>query len=292
MNIVVFGAGAIGSLFGGMLSKDNNVVLISRKYHVDAIKKKGLLIKGETNFKFNIPAENSVDNLDFDVDLLILTVKSYDTKKAIYQSKKIINPNTVVLSLQNGLDNIDKIKPSVNKNNIICGVTTNGVIFSRPGIIIHTGIGKTLIGEIDKKYSKRIQKISNLFNDAGLKTDISRDIFYDIWIKAIINSSINPLTAFFGCRNGFLLKNLILSGLAYSYKAKKDYKTSVKYFEMIVTTPDYSIKDEALFNLGELYAEIGDQNKSIDAFKKILSDHSGSMYTEIVKEKVAWHSKS
>jgi len=88
------------------------------------------------------------------------------------------------------------------------------------------------------------------------------------------------------------LKNLILSDLGYSYMAKKDYTTSAKYFEMIVTTPDYSIKDEALFNLGELYAKIGDQDKSIDAFKKILSDHSGSMYTEIVKEKVAWHSKS
>ena len=88
------------------------------------------------------------------------------------------------------------------------------------------------------------------------------------------------------------LKNLILSGLGYSYKEKTDYKTSVKYFEMIVTTPDYSIKDDALFNLGELYAAIGDKDKSIDAFQKILSDNPASMYTEIVKEKVAWHSKS
>jgi len=82
------------------------------------------------------------------------------------------------------------------------------------------------------------------------------------------------------------LKNLILSDLGYSYNAIKDYKTSAKYFEMIVTTPDYSIKDEALFNLGELYAAVGDKAKSIDAFKKILSDYPGSMYTEIVKEKV------
>lgn len=106
--------------------------------------------------------------------------------------------------------------------------------------------------------------------------------------KAIAN--FNKLLVDFN--DELFLKNLILSGLGYSYKAKKDYKTSAKYFEMIVATPDYSIKDEALFNLGELYAEIGDKDKSIDAFKKILSDHSGSMYTEIVKEKVAWHSKS
>jgi len=88
------------------------------------------------------------------------------------------------------------------------------------------------------------------------------------------------------------LDNLILSGLGYSYMAKKDYKTSAKYFETIVTTPDYQIKDEALFNLGELYATIGDKDKSIEAFKKILSDHAGSMYTEIVKEKISWLSKS
>ena len=106
--------------------------------------------------------------------------------------------------------------------------------------------------------------------------------------KAIAN--FNKLLVDFN--DELFLKNLILSGLAYSYRAKKDFKTSAKYFEMIVTTPDNSIKDEALFNLGELYAKIGDQDKSIDAFKKILSDHSGSMYTEIVKEKVAWHSKS
>lgn len=85
------------------------------------------------------------------------------------------------------------------------------------------------------------------------------------------------------------LKNLILNGLGYSYGAKKDYRNSAEYFERIVTTPDYSFKDEAFFNLGELYAATGDNDKSINAFKKILSDHSGSMYTEIVNERVAGH---
>ena len=82
------------------------------------------------------------------------------------------------------------------------------------------------------------------------------------------------------------IKNLILNGLGYSYKAKKDFKTAARYFEAIASAPDYTIKDEALFNLGELYTAMGDHNKSITAFKKILSDHSGSMYIEIVKEKV------
>jgi tetratricopeptide (TPR) repeat protein len=83
------------------------------------------------------------------------------------------------------------------------------------------------------------------------------------------------------------IKNLIINSLGYSYAVKKDYKTAAKYFEMIMSTPDYSIKDEALFNLGEIYAALGDTVKSIDAFKEILSDHAESIYIEIAKEKVA-----
>jgi tetratricopeptide (TPR) repeat protein len=83
------------------------------------------------------------------------------------------------------------------------------------------------------------------------------------------------------------IKNLIINSLGYSYTVKKDYKTAAKYFEMIMSTPDYSIKDEALFNLGETYAALGDNVKSIAAFKEILSDHAGSIYIEIAKEKVA-----
>jgi len=82
------------------------------------------------------------------------------------------------------------------------------------------------------------------------------------------------------------IKGLILNGLGYSYKAKKDYKTAAKYFEIIASSPNYTIKDEALFNLGEIYAAMGDHDKSITAFNKIISDHSGSMYVEIVKERV------
>ena len=82
------------------------------------------------------------------------------------------------------------------------------------------------------------------------------------------------------------IKDLILKGLGYAYKAKKDFKTAAGYFEIIASEPDYTLKDEALFNLGELYAALGDHDKSITAFKKILSDHPGSMYIEIVKEKV------
>jgi tetratricopeptide (TPR) repeat protein len=99
----------------------------------------------------------------------------------------------------------------------------------------------------------------------------------------------NPLLEEFGDEP--FLKNLVLNGLGYCYEAKKDYKTASDYFEMVAAAPGYPIKDEALFNLGEMYAALGKKDKSLTAFKKILSDHPESIYTEIVKEKISEGSK-
>lgn len=143
--------------------------------------------------------------------------------------------------------------------------------------------------EAEKNFGVILEKYSNR-KGGKLARLVYADICYDAgdYDKAIANFS-KLLEDF---NDEPFLKNLVLSSLGYSYNAKKDYKTSAKYFEMIVTTPDYNNKDEALFNLGELYAKIGEKDKSIDAFNKILSDHTGSMYTEIAKEKIAWQSKS
>ena len=213
MNIIIFGAGAIGSLFGALLSKNNNVLLIGKKPHVTTIQKKGLIIEEKTHLNVRIMAESCVDNISFLPDLLILTVKSYDTETAILQARKIIIDKTIILSLQNGLDNIEKISKHLNSKRIIPGVTTHGAFFSKPGVIKHTGKGMTILGELNGKKTKRIEYIVKSFNEAGIETAESQNILKEIWIKAIINSSINPLTAIFQCKNGFLLKNPLLEKL-------------------------------------------------------------------------------
>jgi len=215
MKIIIFGAGAIGSLFGAYLSKTEDVTLVARKPHVDAIKSKGLVvIEGSKKIIFNPKAVCSVEEIDFIPDLVMLTVKSYDTLNAIREIKKKIDDGTIVLSLQNGLDNIEKIKTELGKDeNIIAGVTMHGVTFLQPGLIDHTGVGETIVGELNGKITDRVSMISTMFSKSNLATKVSSNIFSVIWEKAIINSAINPLTAIFQCRNGYLLENPFLEKL-------------------------------------------------------------------------------
>lgn len=212
MNIVIFGAGAIGSLFGVILTKNNNVVFIGRKNHVEQIRKKGLIIKGKTNKNVKVLAFERVEDVLFSPDLIIISVKSYDTENAVNEIKKIIGKNTFVMSLQNGLDNIEKIEKIVDKKKLFVCITTHGSVFAKPGVIIHTGIGKTKIGAIVKNLFDE-NRFVEMFNKSGINTVISDDIMHDIWSKGVVNSSINPLTCFFRCKNGYILKNPILKKL-------------------------------------------------------------------------------
>ena len=278
MNIIVLGAGAIGSLIGGLLSKQNNVILIGREKHVNAIKRNGLEIIGKTNLNIKIQAETNIKNINIEPDLLILTVKSYDTEKAIKQAKNVIKKNTTVLSIQNGIDNISKITKNIDCKNIVAGVTTHGCIFLQPGIIKHTGIGKTILGDIKGDKSK---KIAEIFNKAGIKTKISKNIIREIWIKTIINSSINPLTALFQCKNGYLLRNPVLENIVEkicyeSTNVANTLNLDLTYDDMLLVTKKV-IKDTS--------ENFSSMLQSIKMGKKTEIDSINGKIVEIGKEK-------
>jgi len=236
MKIVIVGAGAIGSLFGALLAKNNTVVLVGRAPHITAIQHNGLNINGKTHLHVKLPAVKSVKDAPISPSLILLTVKSYDTETAIKQTLPLIRDETVVVSLQNGLDNIKKIEHFVDKDCIFAGVTTHGAIFSNPGVIRHTGKGKTILGELDGTRSKHLEDIVRVFNEAGIETQVSNDVVKEIWAKVIINSSINPLTAFFNCKNGYLLENPLLHKIV---EAISEESTNIAQAEGIkLTVPD------------------------------------------------------
>jgi 2-dehydropantoate 2-reductase len=206
MKILVFGAGAMGSFLAGMLSQKHEVTLYGRGEKIEIVRKKGVKISGKTEIIAKMKTAMNPKEIDKnDYDLIVLAVKSYDTSSALEVIKEMKTTATV-LSLQNGLDNEIRIAEAIGKERALGGVTSHGITFVEPGHVQHAGTGETIIGELNGKETERVKKIGQAFTSVGIETRISRNVHSDIWIKGIVNASINPLTALTRLHNGYLLK--------------------------------------------------------------------------------------
>lgn len=209
MKIVIIGAGAMGCLYGAKLSAvpTNEVYLIDVwKDHIDSINEKGLMMEegGELIRYDKVKGVSAADQAGT-CDLAIVFVKSTLTSTAVKANKAVFGPDTIALTLQNGLGNIDLICAEVGDNNVIAGTTAHGATMLGPGKMRHAGSGKTIIGELDGKSSSRIKEIAAVLNEAGMDTDISDNVLGLVWDKLLVNVGINALTAITKLKNGELL---------------------------------------------------------------------------------------
>ncbi len=207
MKILIIGPGAMGCLFAGFLSKTQQVLLLDKNpARAKFINENGIRIEGisgEWQAKVNATADSSSIK---EVDLILVCVKSYNTKEAISRAKSLIGDNTLVLTLQNGLGNIEVIGEVAGQERVIGGVSNQGATLLADGHIRHAGRGETVIGRIDGKIPVQLREIREAFNKVGLETRISRDIKGLIWSKLIINVGINALTAVTKLNNGRLVE--------------------------------------------------------------------------------------
>ena len=209
MKIAIVGAGAMGCLYGAKLSANpaNEVYLIDIwKNHIDAVNEKGLMMEENEEI---ILYKNLKGTSDAEIvgpcDLAIVFVKSTLTSDAVKKNKAVFGPETIALTLQNGLGNIDLIRTEIGDNNIIAGTTAHGATMIGPGFMKHAGRGKTVIGELDGAPSDRLDKIALLFRDSGLETEISNNVLGLVWDKLMVNVGINALTGITKLQNGELL---------------------------------------------------------------------------------------
>jgi 2-dehydropantoate 2-reductase len=201
------GAGAIGSLFGGFLAEDgNDVALIARESHVKAIERNGLIIEGASGkHVVKVKAVTKPAHLKETFDLILLTVKAYDTRQAVTEAQKLMGNTSVLLCLQNGLGMEQIASEIIGRDRVLRGVTINGVILKESGLIMHTGKGETTIGELNGRITVRTQKIAEVFSEAGLLTRVTNNIEGTVWTKILINAGINPFGALTGMKNGELM---------------------------------------------------------------------------------------
>lgn len=203
--IMVMGAGALGSLFGGLVANAGyDVTLVAREWHVAAIRKHGLRISGLTEITVDVKAVTSPEAAE-PPDIVLFTVKSYDTETAAKQLKPCIHEETAVVSLQNGLGNEERLSEILGAEHVLGGVTSYGALLKEPGHVAHTGVGDTFIGELDGEISKRALRICEILNDGGIKAEAVADVRKKIWEKLIVNAAINPITAIARVRNEGLL---------------------------------------------------------------------------------------
>ena len=197
MKICVLGAGSLGSVVGGRLAAGGNeVFLVNRnRDFCDAINESGLVLQSENADSIVRPhATTDVSTVGV-VDLVIVLVKSYDTRDALKAARNLFGPNTVVMSLQNGLGHEDILADVVGRDRVIAGKTYVGGQLLAPGRVSSTTAGReTIIGELDGTISARVKSIADTFEKAGLKTDISSNVLGVIWDKLLVNVATGALS--------------------------------------------------------------------------------------------------
>lgn len=203
MQILVFGAGAIGSFFGGLLSKHHAVTLVGRTEHVAAIRAHGLRISGKTSMIARPQADTQIPRTARP-DLVFVTTKAYDTGAAMLALSRFAD-RAVFVTLQNGLGNAEAIAERAHR--VIAGTTAHGVMFLGPGEVRHAGVGETIFGEWAGVEPADLIRLRDVLAEAGLRAEITDDVRTELWSKLVVNASINPLAALAGVPNGGLVRD-------------------------------------------------------------------------------------
>jgi len=207
-NIAVVGAGAIGCYFGGMLARAGmKVTLIGRQQHVEPINRHGLLFQSR-DIEEHVPIAATTDIAAVgDARLVLFCVKSLDTEDATRKMAPHLAHDAVILSLQNGVDNVERIRSHI-KNQVMPVLVYAAAQMPAPGSVKHTGGGNLIIGQTNdirtnNESDRRLpSEIAALFIAAGIPVKISENIEADLWTKLVMNCAYNAICALSGARYG------------------------------------------------------------------------------------------
>lgn len=168
------GAGSVGAYFGGRLAHENDVSFIARGDHLRSMRDNGIRVKsdGHEDFKITVNVTDDPGEIG-QVDLVLFTVKAYDTEKAGKQIKPLVGEDTIILSLQNGIDNENILAERYGKDKVIGGVAYILSRLEEPGVIHHESLGRVEIGELDGRITERLKDIRDTFERSGVGCDIS-----------------------------------------------------------------------------------------------------------------------
>ncbi|RQU84108.1 2-dehydropantoate 2-reductase [Burkholderia cenocepacia] len=208
MKIAILGAGAMGSLFGGRLAESGEAVTLIdvNDAHLDAIRRDGLRIdddRGERTVRalhvLRPEAANAQASPDTPFDLLIVFTKSLHTRHALDGVRALLSPYTYVLTLQNGLGNVETLNAFVPIERILVGVTTWPADLAGPGHVCSHGAGVVRMMTADGAERSFAAAVADALSRAGLACSLDEDVWAAIWEKVAFNAALNTLCAVTGC---------------------------------------------------------------------------------------------
>jgi len=207
MHIAILGAGAMGSLFGGLLAvAGHRVTLLDvDEAHLNAINEAGLRLTTDAG-------ERVVTNLEAlqpeaattPADLLIVFTKTLHTQAALGAAHAVLGPQTALLSLQNGLGNAERLAQFADPARVMIGVTTWPADKNGPGRVSSHGEGVIRLMSADGAHSPMLSRTVEALNGAGLACTADADVWAAVWEKVAFNAALNSLCAVTGCTVGEL----------------------------------------------------------------------------------------
>ncbi|WP_428391075.1 ketopantoate reductase family protein [Lichenicoccus sp.] len=197
---ILGGCGAMGGLFGGWLARaglDVTLVDVSTEA-VETINRSGLRIDEDgSTATIQVAASSQPEEIGT-VDLILTFVKCYHTADAVSAALPMMHADTVVLSLQNGWGNAERIAEIAGRGRVVAGLTYHSCTLVAPGHLRHAGSGPTHIGELDGTSTPRLQAVSDALASAGFEVSVSAHIVDEIWKKLALNVCTLPTAALLG----------------------------------------------------------------------------------------------
>jgi 2-dehydropantoate 2-reductase len=201
MRFAIVGSGAVGGYFGAKLARNGeDVTFIARGAHLAAIRKQGLHVRSPKlgDFVVHAPAHEEA-RLVGPVDVVVFAVKAYDNPSALKLLPPLVGPETVVLTLQNGVDSTDEIAAVVGPSHVLGGTTYVATALEEPGVIVQTGVHRSIIfGEVfaePGRITQRVQRIADAMSPADIQVTPVADGRVPIWDKFVY---LAPFSGFTG----------------------------------------------------------------------------------------------
>ncbi|MDD7305416.1 MAG: 2-dehydropantoate 2-reductase [Peptoniphilaceae bacterium] len=208
MKIVIIGGGAMGSIYAGHLSTNNEVYMVDINQDVvDKVNKDGLVVLEDGKENIYKPKAVTDSKGIGTADLIIVFVKSIFSESALRENMHLIGNNTALMTLQNGAGHEKILSKFVPLDRVIIGTTEDNGAVVGLGKVRRGGDGKTNIGSIAKNPKVSLEKIKESFDKSGFKVEIHDNIQQLIWNKIITNASLSSVTAILQCSMGYIARD-------------------------------------------------------------------------------------